>query len=53
MMYRVVVEKTVKEYYLIEADDEQDAAFWALDPVTLPESTDEDDVKILEIEEIE
>lgn len=51
-MYRVTIEKTVKEYYLLEADSEEEAAALALEPFVIANGGDLISEEVIEIEEV-
>ena len=51
--YRVTTEILVRRFFIIEADDEDDAAAIAQDPYLTPLAEDETEINVVDVEEVE
>ena len=51
--YRVTTEVLVRRFFIIEADDEDDAAAIVQDPYLTPFAEDEADANVVDVEEVE
>lgn len=52
-MYRIKLKRTVIEYYLVEADSEEEATTMVADAYVVPVSSETEDEEVLETEEVE